>query len=146
MLKQLNDKFKIFRNKLVNRETVVYIIAGVLTTAVNLLVYGFFCNVLGLYYLISNIIAWVIAVIFAYIINDLWVFKSQIQNMGSEIIKILKFFAARGFSLFVEEAGLFLFVNVMGWNNMLVKVFLAVVVIVLNYLFSKIYIFNKKKA
>lgn len=138
-------KAEIVKNKLINRETIVYLIAGILTTVVNLAVYGVLCNVFKIYYLFANVIAWIVAVIFAYIINDLWVFRSKSENMKNEIIKILKFFAARAFSLLIEEAGLFLFVKVAGFNNMVVKAFLAVVVIVLNYLFSKIYIFKGVK-
>ncbi len=139
------NKAEIVKNKLINRETIVYLIAGVLTTLVNLAVYGLLCNVFGIFYLVANVIAWVVAVIFAYIINDLWVFRSNSENIKKEIIKILKFFAARAFSLLIEEAGLFLLVKAAGFNNMVVKAFLAVVVIVLNYLFSKIYIFNGGK-
>lgn len=139
------SKAEIVKNKLINRETIVYLIAGILTTVVNLAVYGVLCNVFKIYYLLANVIAWIVAVIFAYIINDLWVFRSKSENMKNEIIKILKFFAARAFSLLIEEAGLFLFVKVAGFNNMVVKAFLAVVVIVLNYLFSKIYIFKGVK-
>jgi len=145
MKNELKTKAELIKNKLINRETIVYLIAGVLTTLVNLAVYGLLCNIFGIFYLLANVIAWVAAVIFAYIINDLWVFRSNPENLKKEIIKILKFFAARAFSLLIEEAGLFLFVKAAGFNNMVVKAILAVVVIILNYLFSKIYIFNGGK-
>ncbi|MFU0827912.1 MAG: putative membrane protein [Lachnoclostridium sp.] len=145
MDKNIKRKVIYFRKKLINRETVVYVIAGIMTTMVNLIAYGFLCNVLKVYYLISNLISWVIAVIFAYMTNNSWVFHDKSDSIKIEIIKILKFFGVRVFSLFIEEAGLFLFVKAAGFNNMVVKVVLSIIVIILNYLFSKLYIFKGSK-
>ena len=144
MNKNLHEKVMIYWNKFVNRETITYLIAGVLTTVVNFIAYYLFCNIMGIQNLIANGIAWVIAVIFAYVINDLWVFRSARAGIRREIEKIGKFFGARVLSFVVEEAGMFLFVDIIGWNNMIVKAALAVIVIILNYFFSKLYIFNKK--
>jgi putative flippase GtrA len=94
--------------------------------------------------LIANIIAWVLAVTFAYFMNAVWVFKDERQAAPQETIKMFKFYVARIFSLVVEEAGLFLFVELLHFNNMIVKCGLAVIVIILNYVLSKLFIFNKK--
>ena len=144
MLNNFQEKFKPYWDKFVNRETITYVIAGVLTTVVNFIAYYLFCNIIGIENLIANGIAWVIAVVFAYIINDLWVFRSERASIRRQIEKISKFFGARILSFVVEEAGMFLFVDIIGWNNMIVKAALAVIVIILNYFFSKLYIFNKK--
>lgn len=144
MFTKLDKIFKVYWDKYVNRETITYAIAGVLTTVVNYFSYYLFCKIIGIETLIANVIAWVIAVVFAYIINDKWVFQSLKVSMRNEIEKIMKFFGARIFSLIVEEAGLLLFVSILGWNDLIVKAALAVVVIIMNYFFSKLFIFNKK--
>lgn len=143
MVNNLADRFRTLWNKLVNRETITYGIAGVLTTVVNFVSYHFFCNVLGIENLIANGIAWVIAVIFAYVVNDLWVFQSKTFGLRNEIEKITKFFGARIFSFVIEEAGMYVFVDILKFNNLIVKAGLAVIIIILNYIFSKLFIFNK---
>lgn len=131
--------------KLVNRETVVYVIAGVMTTAVNMATYYILCYWVLMNHLIANIIAWVVAVTFAYFINAGWVFRDKRATVRDELLKMMKFFLARLFSLGVEEGGLFLFVNLLKLNNMAVKAGLAVIVIVINYVWSKFYVFTSKK-
>lgn len=144
MLKQLKENFKPFYNKLVNRETITYIIAGVLTTAVNYLSYVLFWDIIGLANLVANSIAWVIAVIFAYIINDLWVFRSKSTLKSYQLKKITKFVSTRIATFLVEQAGMLLFIDVLGFNNLIVKAILAVVVTILNYICSKMFIFIHK--
>jgi Predicted membrane protein len=143
---RLMEKLKPYMEKLVNRETITYIVAGVLTTVVNFFAYHIFCNVMGIENLIANGIAWVVAVSFAYLINDLWVFQAKTVGFWDELVKISKFLGARILSFVIEESGMFLFVDVMKFNNLMVKAVLAVIVIILNYLFSKMFIFIKKEA
>lgn len=145
MFRKLLGVYKSIWNKTVNRETITYAIAGALTTLVNYGAYYIFCNKIGIENLIANIIAWIIAVIFAYIVNDIWVFRAHKENIWLEAVKVAKFFGARLLSLAVEEAGLFVFVDLLTWNNLAVKAVLAIIVIILNYFFSKLYIFNKNK-
>ncbi|MGB8450895.1 MAG: GtrA family protein [Anaerocolumna sp.] len=128
--------------KIINRETFFYAISGILTTLVNLAVFYLFCYLLGVNNLISNVIAWFLAVTFAYFMNARVVFPDAKITGRKEYIKIIKFFLARGLSLIVEEAGLFIFANIIGFNNMLVKGTLAVIVIIMNYILSKVFIFN----
>jgi putative flippase GtrA len=137
------NKFSNYFTKLTNRETISYVIAGGLTTVVNFIAYYLFCNILKIENLIANVIAWIIAVAFAYIINNTWVFQSKYQNQKEELDKIMKFVGARVFSLVIEEIGLYLMVDLLHWNNMLVKGFLAVFVVAINYVFSKRYIFKE---
>ncbi len=58
-------------------ELVLYVICGGLTTLVNIVVYGLCADILGIFYLVSNFIAWVLSVLFAYVTNRTWVFKSK---------------------------------------------------------------------
>lgn len=141
------------------REIITYIIAGGLTTLVNLITFQVFNNLLGQEkYLISNIIAWIVGVIFAYIINKLWVFESKSWQANVILKEIPEFVGARLFSLFIEEFGLWLFVDklrfdrfsfdLFGFNingKLISKLVLAVIVVILNYVFSKLVIFKTKK-
>ncbi len=141
------------------KELIVYVIFGGLTTVVNLVVFAAFGWILGdERYLISNAIAWFAAVVFAYITNKIWVFESKSWEAKVLLKEIPSFFAARVFSFFLEEAGLYLFVDLLSFNEislglfgfeiggeLIAKVILAVVVVIVNYVFSKLVIFKKKK-
>lgn len=131
--------------KFVNRETITYAIAGVLTTVVNLITFDLIANKMQVNDLLANVIAWILAVSFAYVVNNFWVFHSGIGKESKEIEKIVKFFGARLVTLGIEEAGILCFVTWLHFNNMAVKLGLAVIVIIVNYIFSKLYIFNKDK-
>ena len=130
--------------KIVNRETIAYIIAGVLTTIVNFISYESLYR-LGFKNLTANAIAWVIAVTFAYIVNKKQVFLSKSNSINDEARKVSKFFGARLITLVVEQVGMYIFIDILGFYRLLVKAVIAVIVIILNYLFSKIFIFNKNK-
>ncbi|NLP17442.1 MAG: GtrA family protein [Clostridiales bacterium] len=128
--------------KTVNRETISYCIFGVLTTIVNFISYE------GLYRLripnlTANWMAWVIAVSFAYVVNKWSVFRSRSSTIKVELAKIMKFYAARLLSLGVEQLGMYVFVELLGINRWLIKASLSIIVIILNYIFSKLYIFQK---
>ena len=140
------------------KELIVYVIFGACTTLVNFITYKLFNMLLGVeFYLVSNIVAWFVSVVFAYITNKLFVFESKSWNVKTVAKEVPSFFAARVFSFVVEEAGLFLLVDIFGMKsfgvdafgfrisgNMISKILLAVVVVVLNYFFSKFVVFRKK--
>lgn len=128
--------------KFFTREVLLYIIMGILTTAVNFIFYFLLCNIIGIQNLISNAIAWIVSVLFAYITNNRYVFLSYTGERKKELTKIIKFFGARLFSFLIEEAGMFIFIDILSMNNLVIKVFMNVIVIVLNYVFSKLYIFK----
>ena len=129
--------------KIINRETITYGIAGVLTTIVNFASYEGLYR-LGVPNLTANAIAWVIAVAFAYVVNKKNVFLSKSDTVKDEASKLTKFFGARLVTLAVEQLGMYIFINRLGFYRLLVKACLAVIVIILNYIFSKLYIFNEK--
>jgi putative flippase GtrA len=138
----LFSKLKELIKKIVNRETITYVIAGVLTTIVNFASYEGLYR-LGVENLTANALAWVIAVIFAYIVNKRSVFQSRSQSVKDEAAKVSKFFGARIVTLLIEQTGMLLFTEVIHFDRLLVKACLAVIVIVLNYVFSKLFIFQK---
>ena len=140
------------------KEIINYIIFGVLTTVVNFAVFWLFNRLLGKnYYLVSNVIAWIVAVAFAYVTNKIWVFESKVTKPKALAKEIVEFFIARLLSLGVEEAGLLILVDLMKFKDLnfnlftftitgelIAKVILAVVVVILNYIFSKFIIFKKQ--
>lgn len=130
--------------KFINRETITYGIAGVMTTLVNFISYETFFR-LGVSNLNANALAWVIAVSFAYIVNKVSVFRAKSSDIIDELLKIVKFFGARLLTLGVEQLGMYVFIDRLGYQRLLVKAGLTGFVIVLNYIFSKLFIFNKKK-
>lgn len=130
--------------KFLNREIITYGIAGVLTTVVNFISYETFFR-LGVPNLSANALAWVIAVSFAYIVNKIGVFQSKSEGIAAELMKIIKFFGARVITLGVEQLGMYVFVDRLGYHRLLVKAALTIFVIVLNYIFSKLFIFNNDK-
>lgn len=150
MIKRLYIKYK---------EIINYIIFGVLTTVVSIGTYELFNALLGRnLYLLNNVISWVFAVAFAYITNKLWVFESKSFRAGVVFKELIGFFGARLFSLGVEEAGLWILmdlckmnglnVGILGFDingSMIAKIIMQFVVVVLNYVFSKFIVFSRKK-
>lgn len=133
---------KFLKNLLNNKEIITYGITGVITTIVNYLTYYVLCNILHISSLLSNAVAWIIAVIFAYIMNNFIVFKSSFVSFKNEVNKIIKFFAARTISFIFEEVSMLILIDILGYNNLIVKASLMIFVVIINYVFSKKYIFN----
>ena len=127
--------------RILSREVFTYLIAGVLTTLVNLLASYVFYDVLGWNENLVTIVAWVIAVAFAYIINNLWVFRDKYVNLRTEALKIGKFTAARLLTYVIEALGVYIFITKLEYNFWLIKFILIVIVTILNYFFSKFLIF-----
>lgn len=128
-------------NLVVNRETITYIIAGVLTTLVNFVTSFIGYDCLHWNENLVTVIAWVVAVVFAYVINKYWVFLEKKDAAVGEAIKFGKFVAGRLFTFAVEWLGVFLFVTTLQIAFWPVKLVLAVVVTILNYIISKLFVF-----
>lgn len=122
-----------------DRELILYVAFGVLTTVVNFVTYFIFARLFGLNYLISNILAWFFAVLFAYITNRIWVFESKSSNILKEI---LLFYGGRIFSGVVDNGLMYIFIELLGIGDFTAKVIIQVIVVVLNYVFSKLIVFK----
>ncbi len=120
-----------------------YLFFGGLTTLVNFLVYFPCYNYLGLSATASNVIAWAVAVAFAYLTNKPFVFRSNDWSWKTVGPELAKFVGCRIGSGLLETAAIFLTVDLLGWNGNLMKVILAVVVVILNYVASKLLVFRK---
>lgn len=172
--------FKVFKkesfigkliDKLFTREIITYVVFGVLTTVVNLVVFyitkkifisigwdGVFNAVFssaesekilallgkGTDYLDATVIAWVAAVIFAFITNKLVVFESKSWKPSVAGKEFVAFIGARVFSLLVELLFMFVTVTLLSFNEFIAKIFVQFIVVVLNYIFSKLIIFKKE--
>ena len=141
MIKEEKTVIKKLWNLFVNRETITYIIAGVMTTLVNFVASYLGYNCLHWNENLVTAIAWVVAVIFAYIINKYWVFLEKKGEAAGEVLKFGKFIAGRLFTLAVEWVGVFLFVTILQVPFWPVKLALAVIVTILNYVISKVFVF-----
>lgn len=120
-----------------------YLFFGGLTTLVNFLIYYPCYNWLGLSATLSNIVAWVVAVAFAYLTNKPFVFRSHDWSWGTVGPELAKFVGCRIGSGLIETAALFLTVDLLQWNGNVMKLILAVVVVILNYVGSKLLVFKK---
>ena len=125
------------------RDVIVYLVFGVLTTAVNYIVYLPCYNILGLSGSASNAIAWVGAVAFAYLTNKPFVFRSHDWSVKTVIPELTKFVGCRIGSGVLETAIIFLTVDWLGWNGNVMKLLTSVLVVVLNYIGSKLLVFKK---
>lgn len=125
-------------------DVLAYLVFGVLTTAVNYLIYLPCFNLLQLPAVVSNLIAWVGAVAFAYLTNKPFVFRSHDWSAKTVIPELTKFVSCRVASGAAESAILWITVDILGWNGNLWKLFTSVLVVVLNYIGSKLVVFRKK--
>ena len=126
-------------------EVLSYLIFGFLAFVVNYVVYAVGIKAFSLNYQVSNMIAWVVAVIFAYWTNRTFVFKSKTKEITSILKEFASFVSARLATLVLEIVILWLFVDVLNINDMFAKLVGQFVVIVTNYFLSKLWIFKKKK-
>jgi len=124
-------------------DIVAYLVFGVLTTVVNYLVYLPLYNLLGIPAALSNVVAWVAAVTFAYLTNKPFVFNSHDWSRRTVIPELAKFVSSRVVSGIMETAILFVCVDLQGWNGNVWKLLTSVLVVILNYVASKFLVFKK---
>ena len=125
----------------IGKELIMYFIFGVLTTVVNFVVYLLFARFLNVNYLISNVLAWFFSVLFAYVTNRIWVFESKSSNILKEMSL---FFGGRIFSGVVDTALMYLLIDILAVGDVISKIIIQVIVVILNYVISKIIVFKDK--
>ncbi len=136
------------------RELIVYFITGVMTTLVNWVAYALCVETFGWSVAVSNTIAWIVAVIFAYITNKLWVFRSFNWEIRFVLREAFLFVSARILTGIFEIVAVPLLVSLglnqpfFGVKGMWAKIVVSAIVMVLNYVFSKLIVFrgDKKKS
>ena len=120
-----------------------YLFFGGLTTVVNYIVYLPCYNLLGISAAVSNVIAWVAAVAFAYLTNKPFVFKSHDWSRKTVVPELTKFVGCRVGSGLLETLIIFLCVDWLGWNGNIWKLITSILVVILNYVASKLLVFKK---
>ena len=133
LIKKLIMKYKSF---------LLYIIFGGCTTLVNIVTYAVCTRTFYLGTVASNIVAWVLAVTFAYVTNRSWVFESRATGTRDMIREITSFFSCRLLTGGLDLLIMYLFVDVFGMNDIIMKIISNVIVILLNYVASKLLIFK----
>jgi HAD superfamily phosphoserine phosphatase-like hydrolase len=126
-----------------NEEFWNYLIIGALTTLVSILTYALFSKIFGINYLIATVLSWILTVIFAYFTNRWFVFHSLNKNVFKEFIS---FTSSRLLTLIMEEVFMVLFVDCFRIDDLISKVIVQFVILVCNYLLSKLIVFKKKKS
>ena len=126
-----------------NTELVAYLFAGVATTIVNYVVYFMATRWMGLGVMAGTWVAWIIAVAFGYVVNKAFVFHTHCESMAALAKEAASFFAMRLVSLGMETVLMFVTVELMGLNDLVMKPLVNIVVIIANYVFSKLFIFKK---
>lgn len=125
------------------KEIINYLIFGGLTTLVSIVTYALFTKLFLINYLISNVLSWIIAVLFAFITNKLFVFESKSKDKKLVTKEITNFFFFRIVSLVIEMVIMYIFVDLLSINDLITKVIAQVIVILSNYIFSKVFVFKK---
>lgn len=135
MIRQLYEKHK---------DVIPYAFFGVCTTAVNTAVYWICAHPLGLTTVPSTMIAWFLAVLFAYVTNRKWVFHSEAATREEIWREVVSFYACRLATGAVDWACMYIFVDLLRFDDLLVKIGTNVLVIILNYIASRLVIFKKR--
>ena len=130
------------------QEIINYLIVGVLTTVVSIVTYFLFSLILdienNILFILANVLSWICAVIFAYITNKKFVFNTTTSNKKEEIKVFSMFVSSRITTLLIELAFMFITVKVILINDKIAKVIAQFIVIILNYILSKLFVFKKK--
>lgn len=127
------------------KEQILYIVFGVLTTAINIVSFFALTRVIGLGLISSNIIAWILSVLFAFVTNKIYVFGSRNYTVPVVLRELIDFTVSRGATGLLDLGLMYLFVSVIGIEDMISKIVINIIVIILNYILSKVYVFKEKK-
>ena len=125
------------------KELLWYAFFGVCTTLINIISF-YLLDKTGINVYLNNFIAWVISVLFAFITNKLFVFKSKSMKKDIFIKEMISFFFFRILSLGIDMIGMYICISLINLNKLLSKIIINIIVIIANYIFSKMFIFKKK--
>ena len=124
------------------KDVIPYAIFGVLTTLVNIVVYWIMAHICHFSVMISTVFAWVLSVLFAYLTNRKWVFNSEADSTQGILKEILSFFVCRLATGILDWVCMLVFVDLFHYPDMIIKVIANLLVIILNYVASKWFIFK----
>lgn len=124
------------------KEVLLYLFFGGLTTVISIGSYAFFDVSMHIDPMIANILSWILAVLFAYVTNRIWVFTNVAKDLNGLIQEIFSFFGGRVATLLMEEGILYIGIKLLGMNSILIKVLAQVLVVIANYIISKLFVFK----
>lgn len=127
-----------------HKEVLLYLFFGGISFLISIGTYVWFNIVFGMNELIANILSWIITVMFAFLTNRIWVFHAETAKTAEFIRQMISFYGGRVITLALEEIILLVFITWLAFSSIPVKVIAQIMVIILNYVISKIYIFKKK--
>lgn len=127
------------------RELILYVFFGGLTTLVDWAIYWLMTDVLYMPYMAAAFLSQVISILFAYVTNRSFVFESKVHGAGAVVVEMAKFFGARGVSLLLNMLVMYVGVDLLHVNDKVIKVIASVLVIIANYIFSKLFVFRKEE-
>lgn len=142
-MKKIIEIIKKIIKKVCTKEIIFYGIFGILTTIVNIGVFYVLTSLLHIEENISNNVAIVIAVLFAYFTNRKLVFDSKAVTFKEKFIEFCKFILGRLFTMVVEALGFYLLFNICGIQKLISKCSITIIVIILNFFISKFFAFKK---
>ena len=131
--------------KFLNKEVMMYIIFGVLTTLVNLIISFILEGFVHIDGAIASAIGIISSVIFAYFTNSKWVFNTGAKGFKENLKEFVKFILGRAITMIIEQGGVIIFYSCMNMAFIPVKLSLTIIVIILNFFFSKFFVFVKNK-
>lgn len=128
-----------------HEEGINYLIFGFLAFVLNYILYFIFADVVSMHYMAATGVSWVLTVVFAYWTNRTFVFKSQNKDKRSVAAEFASFIGARVATEVLELGLMYLMVDIMAINDKASKLVCQVLVILANYVLSKIWIFKDKQ-
>lgn len=126
------------------REIITYLFFGGMTTVVNFVVFFLARNLLGWNLVVSNTLSWILSVLFAFVTNKKWVFKSRSTGSKQFLVELGKFFFYRIVSFGIDMGCMLLFIDVFKMGEFFAKLITQTIIVVANYVFSKFLIFTSK--
>ncbi len=131
--------------KLYYNETMRYLFIGGCTTLVNLIAFAVFCDVMGMDVTLGNVLSIILAILFAYITNKIFVFSSRTNGIKEMFSEFCRFVGGRLSTMAIEVGGVYLIHNMMGQPKMAAKLVTQILVIIGNYFISKFFVFRNRQ-
>lgn len=130
--------------KLYYNETMRYLFIGGCTTLVNLATFAVFCDMLDMNVTLGNVLSIIIAILFAYVSNKIFVFSSKTEGLKEMFSELCRFVGGRLSTMAIEVGGVYLIYNMMGYPKMAAKLITQILVIIGNYFISKFFVFRNR--
>ena len=126
-----------------HEQVLLYLFFGAVTTVISIGVFSLLNIALGVNEHIANLTSWVLAVLVAFLTNRTMVFETETNSAGAFLAQMITFYAGRVATLLVEELIIFVFITTLKFDSFTVKLVAQIIIIILNYVISKLFVFKK---